>query len=167
MFKIDINFTENLSVGKFDHRKMYLSKNIVVGKFYVGKFVSENLMSENLFRKIQCRKICCRKISGYLDFPSFSSLAFLPYLPCCHETATTNNTNPNEDKRITVSVAARGVMDQVGALVLGGVGGEGVEVAELLQVLQGVYLREGELLRVVGDVRPVHLLGKGEFFFLE
>ena len=48
MFKIYINFSENLSVGKFDRRKMWLSESIGVGKFTVGKYVSENLPSENL-----------------------------------------------------------------------------------------------------------------------
>ena len=53
--------SENLSVGKFDCRKMLLSENVVVRKFAVGKYVSENLPSEKLFWKICHRKICCQK----------------------------------------------------------------------------------------------------------
>ena len=50
-----------MSVGKFVRRKIWPSKNVVVGKFVVGKYVSENLVSENMCRKIRCRKIFCRK----------------------------------------------------------------------------------------------------------
>ena len=56
-----MSLSENLSVGKFDRRKMWLSENVVVGKFAVGKYVSENLASEKLCRKIYRRKIYCRK----------------------------------------------------------------------------------------------------------
>ena len=65
MFKIYINFSENLSVGKFDCRKMWLSKNVVIEKSGVGKLVTENLVSEILFRKIRCRKNCWK----YLRIP--------------------------------------------------------------------------------------------------
>ena len=69
MFKLYVNFSENLSVGKCGCRKI-LCRKICLVKFGVGKFVSENLMSENLFWKIRCRKICCQKIFG------------LPYFTC-------------------------------------------------------------------------------------
>ena len=47
MFKIYINFSENLTVGKRICRKIWCWK-IDFGKFGVGKSVSENSVSENL-----------------------------------------------------------------------------------------------------------------------
>ena len=53
MFKIYINFSENLYAGKFDRQKKGSCRKlgyrkICFGKFGVGKSVSENSVSENL-----------------------------------------------------------------------------------------------------------------------
>ena len=93
---------ENLSVGKFDRRKMQLSENIDVGKFAVGKYVSVNLPSEKLCRKICRRKICCRK---NLRIPYIMYKPIAIYQERCHNSC--NIPHERDLVRISQGVSRR------------------------------------------------------------
>ena len=65
MLKVYINSSENVSVGKFIHQKIWPSENVVVGKFAVGKYVRKICRRKNCVGKFAVGKFADGKISGY------------------------------------------------------------------------------------------------------